>query len=63
MTFSESNIDLTHYTASAMTSKILLGNQIIKLEAQDVYIQRNISLGDNVDITLVDNGGFNINIA
>jgi hypothetical protein len=63
MTFSESDIELTHYTASAVASKISLGNQIIKLEAQDVYIQRNILLGNNVDITLVDEGGFNINIA
>ena len=63
MTFSESDIELTHYTASAVASKISLGNQIIELEAQDVYIQRNISLGNNVDITLVDEGGFNINIA
>lgn len=63
MTFCESDIELTHYTASVVASKISLGNQIIELEAQDVYIQRNISLGNNVDITLVDEGGFNINIA
>lgn len=63
MIFSESDIEITHYAAAAAASKILLGNQIIELEAQDVYIQRNISLGNNVDITLVDEGGFNINIA
>lgn len=61
--FNESNLELTHYVAAAVASKVLLGNQIIQLDASDVYIQRNISLGDNVDITLVDNGGFNINIA
>lgn len=63
MTFSESKIEITHYAAAAAASKILLGNQIIELEAQDVYMPRNISLGNNVDITLVDEGGFNINIA
>lgn len=60
--FNESSLELTHFT-SDISTVITLGNQLISLQAPDVYIEQNISLGNNVDITLVDEGGFNINIA
>lgn len=61
--FDEGVLELIHYAStSTIASKVSLSNQLINLEAADVFIQRNISLGEKVDITVVE-GGFNINVA